>query len=62
MKLSESCLINMLEEGLKLGACGGRGRWARKLVPSQKHWGLLNFPLRGPHLGGQLALPPHLDT
>ena len=45
MKLSERRLtVNILEEGLKSCARGGRGNGARKRAPSQKFWGLPDFP------------------
>lgn len=65
VKLSERCLtINTLEEGLKLCACGGRGNRARKRAPSQKFGAAWLPPCEdhGPHLGGELALPPRPDT
>lgn len=52
--------VNILEEGLKSCAQGGRGNGARKRAPSQKFWGLLDFPLRGTAPGRRdcSAAPP----
>lgn len=61
LKLSERRLtVNILEEGLKSCAQGGRGNGARKRAPSQKFWGLLDFPLRGTAPGRRdcSAAPP----